>query len=136
MDSEYIIEVLEEQGYLENGKTIPKELLENLLNTKATLDNSWNLAIMPLMDALKKKGFFSSIRKCPRGCLRILELKEYADKAKNGIVSSYKKQKKNKNVLDKCLNGHMDDPEAKNIYHVRNLIILHEHAMKSVLHNL
>ncbi len=136
LDMDYIVDILKEKEYLEHGKTVPRELLENLFNRKATHDITWTGPLMGLMDRLKKEGFFSTSRGTPLGTLRIMEIREYSHKAKNAIVSSYKKQKKNKHVLDKCNLEGVDDKDARSIYHVRNLIILHEHALKSVLHDL
>jgi hypothetical protein len=136
MDLDYIYDILKQKNYIDNDKIVPRELLENLFNAKAADSITWKGPIMQLMEYLKKKGYFSTTRKVPLGCLRIMKANEYAKKVKNGVQSGLNKNKLNLTTLQKCDRSELNDRELKELLHSQNVVIMSLHSAKSILFDL
>lgn len=92
---ERMVEILEQQEYLQYGGVIPTSVLEEIIGIRYDpLSWEWRGPLLELKMAIEEKGFFCTQRNESCADLRIIPLEKMPDKVKSVIQCVLNRQKR------------------------------------------
>lgn len=137
MNVEEIYEVLKEKDYIQYGKLIPRETIEQLIGSKFR-HGDWDFIgkYLQLKEYIEDQGYFCTSRKCGPGNLRILYPNEWAHKLENLQKTVLRKQKRAINTSMNVEISDLSEREQILLHHVQNKLTMGLQAMSNVLYNI
>lgn len=132
-EEKILIEKLESYGFLEYGKIIPREIMEDLLQAK--VEKGWEFLspFLSLKESLEIIGFLSTTRNLDKGCLRILEIDEIVPCASNAMERCIKTLKKLQSCFLNAKINEFEDREIQKHCHTSNIITTRLYAMTNII---
>ncbi|MGE5196040.1 MAG: hypothetical protein ACM3JI_01765 [Anaerolineae bacterium] len=130
------LNILDEKGYLEYGKIIPKEEFLQLFGLDCIDDKRWTWMFVPLLCFLSDSGYLCTSANLEDGSLRILDISEMGDRnekiTKNYLRSMKRQEKRLLNVDVNALSHH----ENKRFLHDSNKFFFQLNNIKSLINDI
>lgn len=137
MDVESAFEELLEKGFIDYGKLIPREIIEQVIGVKYTpVGWSWTGPLLQLKQYIEEQGYFCTGRKCPEGALRIMRANEMTHKVKNLDNTIKRRQKKAIHTMNHADTSALNSRELAEFNHELHKTTLQLKMMNSVLKGL
>lgn len=133
METEYIFQLLQEDGYIDFDKTIPSDVIMPLLECEKT--EGWDFLgkFLSLKEYIELQGFYCTSKGCKSGGLRILPANQMAKRTENVLKNVERKHKKTIEIMSNADLSGCTKHERQEAYHATHKITLALHALKNAL---
>lgn len=127
------LEKIDDYGYLDYGKIIPKDVLEEIFDVK--FESGWEFLgpYLSLKEFLEENGYLCTSENLAPGCLKIFDADEIALRADSIMKNLVRRMKKLQSCMVNTKIHEFDNDLYKKHLHASNKVSVGLHALSSSL---